>query len=65
MEGGDEKKSKTHRASRAGRKHDRKENKSKFSFAENDDKGKETAKKRNPKVPNTITNLDFAPYIIF
>lgn len=50
MEGDDGKKSKAHRQSRAGRKHDRKENKSKFSFDDNDDKAKDTARKRNPKV---------------
>ena len=50
MDSGTNQKHKSHQKSRAGRKHDRKEKKSKFSFQDNDEKGKDDAKKRNPKV---------------
>ena len=57
MDGDEERKSKQHRASRAGRGHDKKANKSEHSFhSEIDEKRQEKeragSQKRNPKVLN-------------
>ena len=55
----EERKSKSHRQSRAGRKHDKKKTKAKFTFEDEVDNSKEqeTAKKRNPKVHLAFTSF--------
>ena len=69
MDGEEERKSKQHRASRAGRGHDKKANKSEHSFhSEIDEKRQEKERagnqRKNPKVNNnrlTVSNLGWAP----